>query len=94
MARLEHVNITVPNPEGTAALLGRLFGWKVRWQGAAMASGRSVHVGGDADYIALYSPGAPSPGTEDQGQTIGGLNHIGIVVDDLDSAEQRVKAEG
>ena len=37
------MNITVPDPDATAALLCELFGWHIRWQGpargAAVASG-------------------------------------------------------
>lgn len=30
-ARLEHINLTVADPDATAALLGELFDWHVRW---------------------------------------------------------------
>ena len=30
MAIIEHVNISVKNPEKTAKMLGHLFGWKER----------------------------------------------------------------
>ena len=52
-ARLEHVNVTVGDADRSAALLERLFGWRVRWSGPAMAGGRSVHVGPDDQYLAL-----------------------------------------
>ncbi|MBT0956985.1 VOC family protein [Alphaproteobacteria bacterium KMM 3653] len=94
MARLEHINITVADAKDTAALLGRLFGWRVRWQGATMqGEGLSVHVGGDEDYIALFSF-AGTAGARDQDDRRIGLNHIGVVVDDLDAVEARVLAEG
>lgn len=95
MARLEHVNITVGNPEHTAAWLGRAFGWHIRWQGAAMGgAGQTIHVGTDDDYLALYGPKAGQGGTRPDYVTSGQLNHVGIVVPDLDSAEQAVRAEG
>lgn len=93
-ARLEHVNITVPDPDATAARLGRMFGWKVRWSGAAIHGGRSVHVGTDTAYIAVYSPGRLTEGAADSYRMAGGLNHVGVVVDDLDAAEARVRGEG
>ena len=34
--RLEHTNITVTDPDKSAAMLSELFGWHIRWQGAAM----------------------------------------------------------
>ncbi len=93
-AQLEHANITVTNPEATAAWMVKIFDWHIRWQGDAIAGGRTVHVGTQNDYIALYTPKngletAPSSYT-----TVGGLNHIGIVVDDLDAAEAAIKSHG
>ena len=96
-ARLEHVNFTVRDPQATAARLGRIFGWRVRWQGAAKNGGHTLHLGEDATYLALYA--GPEGG---EAQTVGadsyslrgGLNHVGVVVEDLDATEARVKAEG
>lgn len=93
-AMLEHVNITVSNPEKTAALLCELFGWNIRWQGDAINGGRTTHVGTENAYLALYTP-ADSVGSDSSNYTTaGGLNHIGIVVDDLDAVERRVLAVG
>lgn len=90
---LEHVNITVRDCRAIAERLVALFGWHVRWEGPAMNNGYTVHVGTDTSYIALYTPqaellpalpfakGAP-------------LNHLGIVVDDLETTEARVVAAG
>ena len=47
--------MTVADPDATAEMLIDLFGWKVRWSGDAIYGGRTVHVGGDDDYIAVYS---------------------------------------
>ena len=54
--RIEHVNITVRDPERAARLMGELFGWRVRWQGPALNGGHTVHVGSDEQYLALYAP--------------------------------------
>ena len=94
MTRLEHVNLTVADPDATARLLCRLFGWQLRWQGAAMTTGRTVHVGGPDSYVALFSFGDAKPGQADSYRTRGGLNHIAVVVDDLDATEARIKAAG
>ncbi|WP_373352681.1 VOC family protein [Pseudoroseicyclus sp. CXY001] len=96
MARLEHVNVTVADPEATAALLCRLFNWQVRWQGASIHGGHTVHVGTKDTYLALYTgPGnRPQEPAGDSYVRRAGLNHIGVVVSDLDEAEARVKAEG
>lgn len=97
MSRLEHVNITVPNPKATAQTLIDLFDWHIRWEGEAMdGAGYTVHVGNDDDYLALYSGSGPlEEMDEDKSYHLrGGLNHIGIVVDDLEAAEKRVKDHG
>jgi catechol 2,3-dioxygenase-like lactoylglutathione lyase family enzyme len=92
-ARLEHVNITVGDAERSAALLERLFGWRVRWSGLAMAGGRTVHVGTDDQYLALYTrkgaDGAPLAWRKGEP-----LNHVALVVDDLEAVESRVAEAG
>lgn len=94
MARLEHVNLTVADPDAAAATLCALFDWKVRWAGPGMATGRTVHVGDDTSYVALFGFGAPKAGQQDSHRTQGALNHIAVVVDDIDATEARVKAAG
>ena len=87
---LEHVNVTVADPRRTAALLCDLFGWHIRWQGPAKAGGFTVHVGANDNYLAVYAyppEAAPALGS-------GRLNHIGVVVDDLDATEAKVIAAG
>jgi glyoxylase I family protein len=91
---LEHVNVTVSDPEATAALLARVFDWDVRWRGPAKSGGQSVHVGAKDWYVAVYSPGQPTDAPHDPGRFKGGLNHIAIVVTDLAETERRVAAEG
>jgi catechol 2,3-dioxygenase-like lactoylglutathione lyase family enzyme len=89
---IEHVNITVSQPERSAKLLQDLFGWHVRWQGPARDGGSVIHVGDAANYLAVYAePGKAA----DRGWPKGApLNHVGIQVDDLDAVEQRVIAAG
>jgi predicted enzyme related to lactoylglutathione lyase len=94
MARLEHVNITVADPDAAAATLCTLFDWKVRWAGVGMGSGRSVHVGDASSYVALFSYGDPEPSRQVSDRTLAGLNHLGVVVDDIDATEARVKEAG
>lgn len=94
MATLEHVNITVSDPSATAAWLGEVFGWRVRWQGAAINNGETAHVGGDDFYVAIYAPPETTEPAVQSFDIRGGLNHVGVVVDDIDAAETRVKAAG
>ena len=91
---LEHVNVTVKNPLETAQALCDIYGWKIRWQGSAIHDGFSVHVGSDDHYIALYNKADISAPKKDTYSTLSGLNHIAIVVDDLEAIEARVKALG
>lgn len=94
MARLEHVNFTVPDARKTAAFLGDLLGWRIRWEGESIHGGYSVHVGERDSYLALYTPKDPLKSQSERYFRAGSLNHIGLVVDDLDALEQRVTAAG
>ncbi|MFN0116168.1 MAG: VOC family protein [Paracoccaceae bacterium] len=94
MGRLEHVNVTVRDPGATADMLCDLFGWRIRWEGPAIGNGRSVHVGDDTGYVAAYSPGKPDANRAANYGEAGGLNHIGVVVDDLDTVRARVAGRG
>ena len=92
---LEHVNVTVSDPDATAEWLGRVFGWEVRWSGEVLdGAGRSVHCGDAGSYVALYGPAAGVSDGPSSYVTKAALNHVGVVVDDLDAAEARVRAEG
>lgn len=91
---LEHVNFTVANAEATARWLCELFGWKVRWQGSAIDGGTAIHVGTEDQYLALYTPKATRPRAGNERTAIGNLNHVGIVVGDLDAIEASVRALG
>ncbi len=94
-AMLEHTNFTVSDPKSTAQWMCDLFGWKIRWQGDAKNGGYTIHVGTDTHYVAVYAPpGTANRQTEDNYKTVGGLNHLAVVVDDLDSTEKAVIAAG
>ncbi|MEO1639395.1 MAG: VOC family protein [Pseudomonadota bacterium] len=98
MAHLEHVNVTVSDPKKTAAMLIDIFGWHIRWEGAAMGgAGYTVHVGNEESYVAVYSGSRPDqtvPKADASYQTRGGLNHLGVVVDDLAAVEAKVNVYG
>ena len=93
-SRLEHVNLTVADPRATADRLSGLFGWRVRWQGEALHGGFTVHVGADDSYIALYTQGDVVEDGSRSYDRLLGLNHLGIVVDDLEATERRVVDAG
>ena len=95
--RIEHANITVTDPDRSAALLMDLLGWEERWKGHSQLGGDTVHIGepgNGASYIALYTNDEVRA---DQGRRYSKgepLNHIGLVVDDLDAAERVVLDAG
>ena len=87
---LEHVNLTVSDPDRLSKLLQDLCGWHERWRGASQLGGRSIHVGSERDYIALYNnEGRGGPYAKGVP-----LNHVAMVVDDLAEAERTVIAAG
>jgi catechol 2,3-dioxygenase-like lactoylglutathione lyase family enzyme len=92
-SRLEHINLTVRDTDATAIILSEIFDWKIRWAGPAKDQGRTIHLGGDATYLALYSHD-DKHFADTTHKTITHLNHIGILVDDLDEVEQKVKDSG
>lgn len=91
--RIEHVNVTVSNPERAARLMEELFDWQVRWKGPARDGGRTIHIGSQQHYIALYT-GRDISYTADDFAKGRPLNHIGIEVDDIAATEARVVAAG
>jgi catechol 2,3-dioxygenase-like lactoylglutathione lyase family enzyme len=91
--RIEHVNVTVRDPDRTATLMTALFGWHVRWRGAARNGGHTIHVGSKEQYVALYT-GHNVTYTADDFTKGRPFNHIGVEVDDLDAVEKRVVAAG
>ena len=92
-AALEHVNLTVSDPDRTAWMMERLFDWHERWRGVTVGRGFTVHVGNEMSYLALHVPAAaPLDGRP----AVPGrpLNHVGILVEQLDEVERRALALG
>lgn len=94
--QLEHVNITVSDPQRSADLVCDLFGWEIRWQGPSQMGGHSIHVGNPgngSDYLVFYTNDNVTANNPQfsKGEP---LNHIGIFVDDLDAIEAKVIAAG
>ncbi|MGI8942816.1 MAG: VOC family protein [Qipengyuania sp.] len=87
---IEHVNITVTDPDRSAQLFAKLLGWGERWRGPSAQGGRTIHVGNEDNYLAIYTHDAAGGGYA-KGLP---LNHIGLQVDDLDAAERAVTEVG
>ena len=89
--RIEHVNLTVSDIERSARFFENLLGWHRRWRGEAMAgAGETIHVGEESTYLALYTDHRDHSGQR-KGRP---LNHVGLLVDDLDAAEKVVREAG
>ena len=88
--QVEHVNLTVTDPERSAALFQDLLGWNERWKGNSQMGGRTIHVGEDRTYLAIYT-NEKAKGGYRKGVP---LNHVGLLVDDLTGAEEVVVAHG
>jgi len=93
-AMLEHINITVSEPFRTASRLCDFFGWHIRWEGPAKYGGTTIHVGTEESYLAVFSAESQKEPESESYYTRGGLNHIGVVVEDLEAAEIRVRKAG
>lgn len=97
IGQLEHANLTVSDPERSSELLKQLLGWQERWRGPSQLGGETIHVGeaeNGRSYIALYTNDdvrSQSDLRYSKGQP---LNHIGLMVDNLDAAERVVLAAG
>src|SRR3569623_309371 len=91
---IEHANLTVTDPDRSAGLFERLLGWRERWRGPSQKGGSTIHVGSDSTYLALYTKGEAQK-NQGAGYRKGmPLNHVGLLVDDLDAAEQVVIEAG
>lgn len=93
-AIVEHVNLTVRYPEKVAKDLCQIFAWEVRWSGPSLDEGETIHVGEDDSYLALYTHPDITDLESRTPKIIANLNHVGIVVDDLDDIEGRVISHG
>ena len=87
---LEPANVTVSDADRSSQLMQDLCGWHERWRGKSQFGGDSIHVGDETHYIAFYSSG-PVTGRYSKGHP---LNHLAVVVDDLDAAEKVVADAG
>lgn len=94
-ATLEHINVTVSDLDRAITLASEVFGWHVRWRGHNDGGGETAHVGTDTSYIAYYChhDQIAAAGKTEYAET-GKINHVGIVVDDLDLIETKVRALG
>jgi len=94
---LEHSNITVKDIKKAIRFLTTAFPhFEVRGKGESETDGvvrKWLHIGTDKTYVALEQISSEKTGSRTPYRDIG-INHIGFVVDDLDSLTARVKTKG
>lgn len=101
LGRIEHANLTVTDPDRSAALFRDMLGWEERWRGKSQLGGDTIHVGEPggagpwcATYMALYTNEDVRADTGRRYSKGQPLNHVGLLVDDLDAAETVVVKAG
>ncbi|BDI60698.1 VOC family protein [Qipengyuania nanhaisediminis] len=96
--RIEHANLTVTDPERSAALFADLLGWEERWRGPSQFGGATIHIGergNGATYLALYTNDDARAESGSRRYAKGApLNHVGLLVNDLDAAARIVRDAG
>jgi catechol 2,3-dioxygenase-like lactoylglutathione lyase family enzyme len=95
--RLEHTNLTVTDLERSIDFYQRALGFEVRWQGqiyntTRMAPAAHVAPPGADFYFSLFEGDAE--GRAPYSYAPAGINHFGVVVDDLDEMQKQVEAAG
>ena len=79
---IEHVNITVSDLQKSIDFYSDLFGFQLRWRSPPDDIEQpAAHVGDERSYIAMFE--APRSGRADADYDRVGLNHFGLVVEDL-----------
>ncbi|ELM6650732.1 TPA: VOC family protein [Vibrio parahaemolyticus] len=97
MTRIEHLNITVPDIDAALAFLAIVApDFKVRKDVKSPDRHRWTHVGNKQSYFALQEPHLDSLSPKDFQKTYKnyGVNHIGLVVNDLEVIENRLIEQG
>jgi catechol 2,3-dioxygenase-like lactoylglutathione lyase family enzyme len=90
--RLEHVNLTVTDVDRSIDFYRDLFGLRLRWKGMLDDTRHGAHVGDDHFYIALFQATGAGTAPYDYGAV--GVNHFGLVIDDLDKFVAELEARG
>jgi hypothetical protein len=95
--RLEHLNVTLTDLDrATRALQAIVPSWSVRgagtWEDGQGGLHAWRHVGDDFQYLSLYETPPGRALAASGGRSA--LNHLGLVVDDLDAALARLRALG
>lgn len=90
---MEHANITVSDiDEGIKFFQTAFPDFKVRG-GAGEGTNKWVHFGNEETYLAI-NQGAEQKGSNHPDYLVNGINHIGFVVEDVESLAERLLSGG
>ena len=94
--RIEHANLTVPDIDATIRFLQCVDpGFRVLNDAVGQGGYRWAHIGTPVGYFALEEPHEPTPDAALKRRYADfGVNHIGLVVDDVDALADRLLAAG
>jgi len=87
---LEHVNMTVRDLDESVKFYEDLLGYRVRWRGTTSDGQRAAHVGDDQQYLAFFEAADGDACKADYSKI--GMNHVGIVVEDLEAMRRKLTA--
>jgi catechol 2,3-dioxygenase-like lactoylglutathione lyase family enzyme len=85
---LDHVNMSVADLNQTISFYQQLLGMRVRWRGTTPSGLEAAHIGDERSYLALFEIGERERKEASYSEL--GLNHFGLVVDDLDEAKRKL----
>ena len=93
--KIEHANITVQSIAKTQQFLQTAFpDFRLRGKGQLQSqTGRWAHIGNDETYISIQETDPHRP-TKRTAYLDDGLNHLGFIVENLDTINQRLEAKG
>lgn len=97
MTKIEHLNITVPDIDEALAFLSIVApDFQVRKDVKSPDRHRWAHVGNEQSYFALQEPHLDSitPNSVQKTYKNCGVNHIGLVVENLESIEANLIEQG
>ena len=90
--KFDHVHLRSPDPEGTAAFYEKMFGAKIL-RSEQMGKPRiDIDLCGQMFFVAPVAPGADV--AEPPESPYQGLDHVGLVVSDIDDVVAELKEKG
>jgi hypothetical protein len=91
MAMVEHINLVSSNVDKTVAFLQTAIpSWHIRGQGSSKKCPRWIHFGDDETYLCIEDRGFGEKSNHETYHHVG-VNHIGIVVDDVVALAERMR---